>query len=245
MDRLPPHQIIGSGQHWWSNRCDLTPLPAYAHHSLNRDQVGQCFGQWEIIAPDRLYGARWGHALAPAMCHGCDSLVWVSLGNVTTGKSTQCNSCSACSDVPRWLVKRCSAQQQRCENPRNPGYADYGGRGITFEFDSPTAAAEWVMWELGLERDKELDRIDNDRGYAPGNLRWVSRSQNTRNTRASKLPEDWEYLEGDWPYARHTVERLLRAGLSREDILARARQAVVDRRKGWQRISARLESLTF
>jgi hypothetical protein len=31
--------------------------------------------------------------------------------------------------------------------------------------------------------DHEIDRIDNSRGYEPGNVRWVTRSRNDRNRR--------------------------------------------------------------
>ena len=38
-------------------------------------------------------------------------------------------------------------------------------------------------WKKGLE----LDRIDNDKGYGPENCHWVTRKENTRNTRKSRI----------------------------------------------------------
>lgn len=45
--------------------------------------------------------------------------------------------------------------------------------------------AEWVVENLGLHREKELDRRDNDKGYEPGNLKWSTRAENIKNSRTS------------------------------------------------------------
>lgn len=35
----------------------------------------------------------------------------------------------------------------------------------------------------------QIDRINNNKGYVPGNLRWATRVQNCNNRRNSKHPE--------------------------------------------------------
>lgn len=71
---------------------------------------------------------------------------------------------------------------QRCRNPKNPCYKDYGGRSIT-------VCHQWGKFENFLSDMGEkplgtdLDRIDNDRGYNRENCRWTSRSVNLRNRR--------------------------------------------------------------
>lgn len=69
---------------------------------------------------------------------------------------------------------------QRCTNPKHLAYAYYGGRGIkvcdwwreydAFEIDMGEAPPG--MW---------LDRIDNTKGYEPGNCRWVTPKESARN----------------------------------------------------------------
>lgn len=71
----------------------------------------------------------------------------------------------------------------RCQN-KNSKY--YGARGISMH---PEWAASYeafrdtagVGWAPGLQ----IDRVDNDKGYEPGNVRWVTPAQNVRNRRVT------------------------------------------------------------
>jgi hypothetical protein len=76
--------------------------------------------------------------------------------------------------------------KDRCINRNHPAWHNYGGRGILFH-------AAWVkdfdafFEHVGPKPDGyELDRIDNSKGYEPGNLQWVTISDNLRNKRVSK-----------------------------------------------------------
>ena len=77
---------------------------------------------------------------------------------------------------------------QRCTNPNNPAYHNYGGRGITL-------CKRWRKFEnfladLGVQPEgMTLDRIDNSKGYSPNNVRWVTKAENTRNTRRCVMVE--------------------------------------------------------
>lgn len=91
-----------------------------------------------------------------------------------------------------WLYDRYMAIIDRCENPNAARYADYGGRGIAicpeWRHDYWKFAA-YVETQLGLPtKDKHsLDRIDNDYGYFPGNLRWAGYSEQSKNRRNARL----------------------------------------------------------
>jgi hypothetical protein len=86
--------------------------------------------------------------------------------------------------------------EQRCQNPSNASYADYGGRGISMEFTTFQA----FMEEIGPKPSPELslDRIDNDGNYAVGNIRWATKkvqrsNQRPRNERKSNEPYSSSY----------------------------------------------------
>lgn len=71
----------------------------------------------------------------------------------------------------------------RCNRPNHPDYANYGGRGIT-------VCDRWDDFSLFLadvgarpSADLSIDRVDNARGYEPGNVRWATVSQQQANRR--------------------------------------------------------------
>lgn len=70
----------------------------------------------------------------------------------------------------------------RCLNPNYPRYSDYGGRGVGL-------CEKWLRFEgffedMGyFEKNVEIDRIDNNKGYCKENCRFVTASVNSANRR--------------------------------------------------------------
>jgi len=73
-----------------------------------------------------------------------------------------------------------ASARNRCNNPNSENWKHYGGRGINFLFES---FAQFFA-ELGPRpKGTTLDRIDNDGHYAPGNVRWSTKSEQEHNKR--------------------------------------------------------------
>lgn len=244
MTDSPQQKITKSGWRGNLGRWTSDSPPPTVTLCLRPDWVGVQFGWVKIISPEVRY-TRPKHqgAYILVRCTGCGKETWTNRANLTRGVSQGCQSCSQPKQIPMWLDRRLTAAKDRCTNPRCRQYKDYGARGITFDFPSVTEAGLWVIANLGLDRTKEIDRIDNNLGYAPGNLRWATRDQqhaNRRNTKTSLEHVLWGRTKS--PYSRHTTVRLLSTGMTPDQIVARAKEAVRTQAKCWRSIQSRLVS---
>jgi hypothetical protein len=79
--------------------------------------------------------------------------------------------------------------KQRCNNPKTPRYHDYGGRGITIHPSFNSFEAFYAEVGNPPTFGHTLDRVDNDRGYEPGNLRWATRQEQSLNRRDNNYQE--------------------------------------------------------
>ena len=80
--------------------------------------------------------------------------------------------------------------KSRCHNPNHRDYANYGGRGISVCERWRKSFQDFIA-DMGQRPSPkhELDRIDNSGNYEPGNVRWVTRKTNCRNTRHNHFVE--------------------------------------------------------
>jgi len=121
--------------------------------------------------------------------------------------------------------------KQRCTNPNSAAFANYGGRGIEFKFSSPKAFAEWALLNIGPKPTPghSLDRVDNNRHYEPGNLRWATRVEQARNKRAYKRTlagDRIRVLQAHRPDLTYeTLRSWIKQGATDDEILQRRKYA--------------------
>jgi pentatricopeptide repeat protein len=163
------------------------------------DLNGRKLGRWMVLAihPKRVrYGRarRAVSALWRCRCScGVERLVHGT--NLRQGLSLSCG-CLSREKVKERSTKHGHARRgnvtrayscwvrmkQRCFNPNQKDYPNYGARGIS-------VCERWLEFANFYEDMGDpppgltLDRIDNDRGYGPGNVRWATAREQVLNRR--------------------------------------------------------------
>jgi hypothetical protein len=160
----------------------LGSVPSNKLPSLLPEMAGRQFGRLKVVSGEVVRQGKGGKPHLLVECVGCLTRSLKSYGHILEG-TAGCRACSSPRQAPRWLLMRAIAAKQRCTNPKDKAFERYGARGIAFAFESPTAMAVWVQENLGLHRDMELDRINNDGPYGPGNLRYATSADQKKNMR--------------------------------------------------------------
>lgn len=162
------------------------------------------------VAAAELVGRKFGRWFAAAYCGGersrsdnrdkyvcicdCGTVSTVGMYRLKSGLSKSCgclrdeltsaraSTHGACRPGRRWPEYGVwAAMHSRCKNPKNKSYADYGGRGIKVDpyFDS---FANFIA-HLGRSNGLTLERFEVNDDYAPGNVGWATRAEQSRNKR--------------------------------------------------------------
>lgn len=78
--------------------------------------------------------------------------------------------------------------RRRCSDPRRPEWLHYGGKGIRMCKRWRESFTDFLEDVGTPPTDKHtLDRIDSEKGYEPGNVRWATRKEQTRNRKVTRM----------------------------------------------------------
>lgn len=79
--------------------------------------------------------------------------------------------------------------RQRCENPTDNGFPDYGGRGIRV-CERWRKSFSSFFEDMGEKpTGKSINRINNDGNYEPSNCKWATESEQANNRRGNRVLE--------------------------------------------------------
>lgn len=175
------------------SKVDSTPFPKFGSVTTTgrrfKNFTGQRFRRLLVVG---LAGRYKGRTQWYCLCD-CGQFLWA------TGKNLQAENTKSCGCLQRQVVFDRSFQhgrirtpewyswvnmQDRCFRKKLRAYARYGGRGIT-------VSKEWLgrggfqrfLNHIGLRPSPthSIDRIDNDGNYEPGNVRWATKKEQSRN----------------------------------------------------------------
>lgn len=173
----------------------------------------------------------------------CGNTLIVSASNLRSGHTKFCKECRrkylselntihGLSNTPIYLVW--NTMLSRCERQSNRSYSDYGGKGIKVcdEWHNAAVFFKWA-YENGYKPGLEIDRIDSNGDYTPGNCRFVTRLNNANNKTNNKYIEHNGEIKTLAEWSRYfgvnykNLSRNLKKGYSLEES--------VDRQKNGER----------
>lgn len=152
-----------------------------------QDLTGKRFGRLFVLEQDGI--SPHGNLRWRCKCD-CGNVVTVDGGNLKRAMSCGClNQEHRLVAVTKHggsrdaLFRIWSHMKERCEWPKHKSYARYGGRGITVceEWRHNYGAFKEFALAHGWSKGLQMNRIDNDKGYSPDNVNFVTSKENANN----------------------------------------------------------------
>lgn len=198
---------------------------------------GAKFGRLAVLA----VGSEPPRSRIKAVCQcECGAVLAVRIESLLNGITVSCGCFHAEVVTTHGLTKsghygRWRHMMSRCFNPSDQAFPSYGGRGISVCEAWRTIEGFVAGLPDGYWPGAEIDRIDNDGDYEPGNVRWSTPKGNANNRRSTtaltfngqtKTQREWaRELDID---ERVINTRLKRLGWTVEAALTTPVQAVDD-----------------
>lgn len=165
------------------------------------DLAGKRFGRLIVIERDE--NDKYGNLMWLCKCD-CGNVVTVRGNHLKHGQTQSCGCLQAEKSKERIIEynyvhgKRGTriygswkSIKDRCLNCNSSAFHNYGGRGITIcdEWKNDFQAFYDYVSQLPHfgEKGYTLDRINNDRNYEPGNVKWSTEKEQANNRRTNVL----------------------------------------------------------
>lgn len=153
-------------------------------------KVGDRFGRLTVLAVGQKYGTYRYWAVCQCEC-GSDQKA-IRFDPLLTKKTESCgclridkiteHGMHASPHYNRWR-----GMMSRCYDEKCKAFHNYGGRGIKVFAKWHDIRSFVDDLPAGYFKGAEIDRIDNDGDYCPGNIKWSTPSQNSDNRRSGKM----------------------------------------------------------
>lgn len=144
--------------------------------------IGKKYGILTVISEIEIRNKN-GHILYNVRCD-CGKEKQVLGSSLRSGASRSCNKCSLLTGSHgMWKSREFSIWQymkDRCYNPNNTRYKNYGGRGIIVCDKWKYSFINFYL-DMGESNNLTIDRINVNGNYEPSNCRWSTPKIQARN----------------------------------------------------------------